>query len=249
MTTHTPRQTDRQADTNKQTSGVLRVCVCVCPCVRIFNKLCADDTPMVRRAAASKMKVRQTECTQAGTPAHRPNPMSHVECVAFVRPTVTQDFFQVTEKPLILKDLINTFKTLAQDDTVRRINQTTQAANSQPSRSFSLCVCGWVQQDSIRVSCLNAALELAKVLNGDENKTHTLIVVKAAAEDRSWRVRLSLAKQFDQVMDGHRQTGRQKWGWVDVVVWLCVWVCRVSCALRSVLTSRHRFCCRPSSCC
>jgi serine/threonine-protein phosphatase 2A regulatory subunit A len=54
-------------------------------------------------------------------------------------------------------------------------------------------------QDSVRVSCVFASLALAeKVFNEEENKVHTIPVVKLASEDRSWRVRLVLSRNFDR---------------------------------------------------
>ena len=37
---------------------------------------------------------------------------------------------------------------------------------------------------------------LGKCFNKDENKQHTLPIIIAAAEDKSWRVRLTLAQIF-----------------------------------------------------
>ena len=37
---------------------------------------------------------------------------------------------------------------------------------------------------------------MASILTKDENKTHTLPVIIAATEDKSWKVRLALAKNF-----------------------------------------------------
>eukprot|EP00931_Biecheleriopsis_adriatica_P049848 TRINITY_DN2883_c0_g1_i2.p1 TRINITY_DN2883_c0_g1~~TRINITY_DN2883_c0_g1_i2.p1 ORF type:complete len:599 (-),score=119.89 TRINITY_DN2883_c0_g1_i2:41-1837(-) len=104
---------------------------------KAFNTLCADETPMVRRAAAHKMK----------------------------------DFFEVCSKQDVLTDLITVYKQLSQEDT----------------------------QDTIRVASVHASLVLAKMLNADENRQHTVQVMKEAATDRSWRVRLTVAKKFDEL--------------------------------------------------
>lgn len=40
---------------------------------------------------------------------------------------------------------------------------------------------------------------VAKVLKKDENKQHTLPIIIAATEDKSWRVRLELSKIFSEV--------------------------------------------------
>jgi len=104
---------------------------------KAYTTLCADDTPMVRRAAAHKMK----------------------------------DLIGVCDKQDILTDLINVYRQLSQEDT----------------------------QDTIRVACVYTTLVMAQVLSPDENRQHTLSVIKAACEDRSWRVRLTVAKNFDQL--------------------------------------------------
>ena len=48
----------------------------------------------------------------------------------------------------------------------------------------------------MRVICLHSLKQIVKLLNKDENKTHMLPVIIAATEDKSWRVRLALSKNF-----------------------------------------------------
>lgn len=55
------------------------------------------------------------------------------------------------------------------------------------------------EQDLVRVLGLNSLKQVAKVLRKDENKQHTLPIIIAATEDKSWRVRLSLSKIFAEV--------------------------------------------------
>eukprot|EP00928_Gymnodinium_smaydae_P001530 TRINITY_DN10555_c1_g1_i1.p1 TRINITY_DN10555_c1_g1~~TRINITY_DN10555_c1_g1_i1.p1 ORF type:complete len:593 (-),score=159.25 TRINITY_DN10555_c1_g1_i1:85-1863(-) len=104
---------------------------------KAYTTLCADDTPMVRRAAAHKL------------------------C----------EFVKVCDKQDLIADMVAVFKQLSQEDT----------------------------QDTIRVACVHATLVLARMFNAEENKQYTLSVIQDAAEDRSWRVRLTVAKQFDQL--------------------------------------------------
>jgi serine/threonine-protein phosphatase 2A regulatory subunit A len=49
--------------------------------------------------------------------------------------------------------------------------------------------------------CLDSLKSLAKVLSRDDNKTHTLPVIIQAAEDKSWRVRLALSKNFSDIAE------------------------------------------------
>mmetsp|Transcript_124392 Transcript_124392/g.311028 ORF Transcript_124392/g.311028 Transcript_124392/m.311028 type:complete len:590 (+) Transcript_124392:92-1861(+) len=104
---------------------------------KAYTALCADDTPMVRRAAAHKMR----------------------------------DLAAVCDKNDFLTDLIPVYLQLSQEDT----------------------------QDTIRVACVYTTLVIAKMFNQEENRQYTLNVIKAAVEDRSWRVRLTVAKNFDQL--------------------------------------------------
>jgi serine/threonine-protein phosphatase 2A regulatory subunit A len=102
---------------------------------KAYITICADDTPMVRRAAAHKMK----------------------------------DFITKCEKQDVLGELMAAYKQLSQEDT----------------------------QDTIRVACVLTTLVIAEMLNTEENRQHTVQVIKEASEDRSWRVRLTVAKNFD----------------------------------------------------
>lgn len=51
----------------------------------------------------------------------------------------------------------------------------------------------------MKVLCLDSLKQIAKLLNKEENKTHTLPIIIAATEDKSWKIRLALAKNFAQV--------------------------------------------------
>lgn len=55
------------------------------------------------------------------------------------------------------------------------------------------------EQDSVKMLCLESLQQIAKILNKDENKTHILPVIIAAAEDKSWRVRQALSRHFSQI--------------------------------------------------
>lgn len=82
-------------------------------------------------------------------------------------PALFKDFANVIEKENLTYELIPLFRKLSQDD-----------------------------QDSVRVICLHSLKQIVKLLNKDENKTHMLPVIIAATEDKSWRVRLALSKNF-----------------------------------------------------
>ncbi|RHY41816.1 hypothetical protein DYB34_009240 [Aphanomyces astaci] len=51
-------------------------------------------------------------------------------------------------------------------------------------------------QDSVRLLAIENCAVIAKLLNEDENLSHILPVVRSSCEDRSWRVRFSIAKDF-----------------------------------------------------
>jgi len=84
-----------------------------------------------------------------------------------------RDFVSVCDKQDLLTDMISVYKQLSQEDT----------------------------QDTIRVACVQTSLVLANMFSVEENRQHTVSVIKEAAEDRSWRVRLTVAKQFDQLCE------------------------------------------------
>ncbi len=52
------------------------------------------------------------------------------------------------------------------------------------------------EQDQIRVLATQSFKEVAKLLTRDENKTFIMPLIIQAAEDKSWRVRLCLSKNF-----------------------------------------------------
>jgi|Transcript_4189 serine/threonine-protein phosphatase 2A regulatory subunit A len=104
---------------------------------KAYRTLCAEDTPMVRRAAAHKLR----------------------------------DLISVCDKQDLLEDMCVVYKQLSQEDT----------------------------QDTIRVACVHTTLVMAQMFNAEENRQFTISVIKDAAEDRSWRVRLTVAKNFDQL--------------------------------------------------
>eukprot|EP00922_Rhytidocystis_sp_ex-Travisia-forbesii_P066075 GHVS01098107.1.p1 GENE.GHVS01098107.1~~GHVS01098107.1.p1 ORF type:complete len:658 (-),score=98.30 GHVS01098107.1:397-2370(-) len=101
-----------------------------------FSVLSHDDTPMVKRAAASSV----------------------------------QELFKVVDKSRIIESLMSSFQYLWQDET----------------------------QDCIRVSLLSGLLVFCQKCSVEDNANITVKLLLAAAEDKSWRVRLQLAKLFDK---------------------------------------------------
>lgn len=53
----------------------------------------------------------------------------------------------------------------------------------------------------VRVLGLQSLKMVAKVLKKEENKQHTLPIIIAATEDKSWRVRLELSKIFSEIAE------------------------------------------------
>lgn len=99
----------------------------------LFAQLSADETPMVKRAAASNLGA----------------------------------FAKVVEKEVLLGEVLDIFKKQAQDD-----------------------------QDSVRLLAIEACVSFSELLDEGENEAHVLPIVHASVEDRSWRVRYNVAKQF-----------------------------------------------------
>ena len=100
-----------------------------------FMELCQEDTPMIRRACASRLGEFSTQL----------------------------------EKQHVIQELLPIFRQLSQDD-----------------------------QDAIRVLCIEALIPMAGHLTKEENRVHTLGSLLNAGEDKSWKVRLCFAKNFDK---------------------------------------------------
>eukprot|EP00922_Rhytidocystis_sp_ex-Travisia-forbesii_P050392 GHVS01074920.1.p1 GENE.GHVS01074920.1~~GHVS01074920.1.p1 ORF type:complete len:646 (-),score=134.34 GHVS01074920.1:181-2118(-) len=82
----------------------------------------------------------------------------------------TQELFKVVDKSKIIDSLMTSLQYLWQDET----------------------------QDCLRVNLLNGLSVFADKCSAEDNKSITVSMLLAAAEDKSWRVRLQLAKLFDQ---------------------------------------------------
>ncbi|KAF1332530.1 Serine/threonine-protein phosphatase, partial [Globisporangium splendens] len=98
-----------------------------------FQVLCNDDTPMVRRAAASNIGK----------------------------------FASTLEKEHLNGLILPLFRALTTDD-----------------------------QDSVRLLAIESCSAIAQLLSPEENAQHVLPIVRSSVEDRSWRVRFSIAKDF-----------------------------------------------------
>lgn len=49
--------------------------------------------------------------------------------------------------------------------------------------------------------CLDSLKQLARILQKDEVKVHLIPIIIAATEDKSWRVRLALSKNFAELTE------------------------------------------------
>merc|ERR1719272_1893995 len=63
-------------------------------------------------------------------------------------------------------------------------------------------------QDTIRVNIVNTTIEMARKLKEldpqggqEQNREHTVPVIQELCKDRSWRVRLTVAKNFDKLVE------------------------------------------------
>merc|ERR1719491_2073919 len=59
--------------------------------------------------------------------------------------------------------------------------------------------------DTIRVASVHTTLVISKNFNAEENRANTLQVIQDATQDRSWRVRLTVAKYYDQICQAFGQ--------------------------------------------
>lgn len=95
--------------------------------------------------------------------------LSHEDTPMVRRAAVIEmgDFAKVIEKAYLISELIPDLRQLAQDE-----------------------------QDQVRTLCVDTMIEVAKLLNKEENKLHTLPIILLIGEDKSWRVRYHFAQQF-----------------------------------------------------
>lgn len=56
-------------------------------------------------------------------------------------------------------------------------------------------------QDSVRLLAIENCSAIAQLLSPEENAQHVLPIVRSSVEDRSWRVRFSVAKDFFPVRE------------------------------------------------
>lgn len=57
------------------------------------------------------------------------------------------------------------------------------------------------EQEQVRILCLDSLIVIAKALNKEENRLHTLPIAIAAGEDPSWKVRIHFAKQYPSLSE------------------------------------------------
>lgn len=107
---------------------------------KAYKDICADDTPMVRRASANKL-------------------------YDFVKELEVEDLTGPT--------FLEAYHNLAKEET----------------------------QDTIRVNIVHTTIEMASKIESREiNTEHCVPVIMDACKDRSWRVRLTVAKNFDEIL-------------------------------------------------
>lgn len=103
---------------------------------RLFKSLCLDDTPMVRRAAASKLG----------------------------------EYAKVVESEYLRQEVVPLFTGLASDD-----------------------------QDSVRLLAVEAGITIASLFRHDDLEQQLMQTLRAATEDKSWRVRYVVADKLVDV--------------------------------------------------
>jgi serine/threonine-protein phosphatase 2A regulatory subunit A len=103
-----------------------------------FLELTREDSPMVRRAAA----------------------------------TFIGNLATVMERDLMISEFIPVFRQLSQDD-----------------------------MDQVRTLSLDSLITIAKILNKEENRLHTLPIIITEGEDKSWKVRYHFAIKFPSISE------------------------------------------------
>ena len=57
------------------------------------------------------------------------------------------------------------------------------------------------EQEQVRILCLDSLVIIAKALNKEENRLHTLPIAIGAGEDPSWKVRIHFAKSYPSISE------------------------------------------------
>ena len=55
--------------------------------------------------------------------------------------------------------------------------------------------------DSVRIICMESIIDIAKCLNSEENKSHLIPIIIQLTGDKSWKVKLHLAKNFAKLAE------------------------------------------------
>ena len=83
-----------------------------------------------------------------------------------------RDYGLVVEREVLVSEVIPELRKLAQDE-----------------------------QDQVRILCLDSLVVIARALNKEENRLHTLPIAIGAGEDSSWKVRIHFAKSFPSLAE------------------------------------------------
>jgi serine/threonine-protein phosphatase 2A regulatory subunit A len=100
--------------------------------------------------------------------------LSHEETPMVRRAAVIEigKFAKVIEKKFVVEDVITDLRSLAQDE-----------------------------QDQVRTLCIDSLIEIADLLTKEENKLHTLPIILAMGDDKSWKVRYHFAQKFPNLAE------------------------------------------------
>ena len=79
-------------------------------------------------------------------------------------------FANVVEKEFVISELIPVYKQLIKDE-----------------------------QDMIRILCIDSLVKFVEIFNKEDNQKYTLTILLDAGEDKSWKVRLEIAKSYTDV--------------------------------------------------
>lgn len=144
---------------------------------RHFRTLCSDDTPMVRRAAASKLgefaKVLELEYVK-----------SDIISLFTALASDEQVWTSIQKKKKIHWTAVFLFWVV---------------------HSWCRCLLGgqtdpiFLHQDSVRLLAVEACVSIATLLPQEDLETLVMPTLRQAAEDKSWRVRYMVADKFSEV--------------------------------------------------
>lgn len=175
-----------------------------------FKTLCCDDTPMVRRAAASKLGVSYFRVIlylfriltgivisrKLDVPTTLWSSTKSVEIVIFVTLRYLQPGFH--------QDFLCSYIFYYNTNIPQEFLKTVEISNVKSDLMPSFQTLANDDQDSVRLLAVEACVCIASILPESDKETLIMPTLRNAAQDKSWRVRYMVA---DKIVDLQNSLG------------------------------------------